>query len=601
MARRRWIALAAATAGLVAPAAAHAGTYDVVACNAPGAAGANHSWTGTATAFNSAPQPEVYDIYDDCAGTEKGLVAKTHVGGSDNARFLTGAAWVFTAPSGTTITRVTVWRYGFKFRTAATGADGDPWWIGAQEANGNTVGGGFGETCDVPENQPACTIGADGGASAANQQTYDVSTTQLKWQIFCRVLSGCGRYYGGISTAGMELYGARVTLTDTSKPSLSIGGQALEAGWRRPGMPISISASDNSGIRNVRVEAGGGARSGGARSCDATMPIPCTNVPNGSLPLPAAADGAEQIRVVAEDAAGNATSAPATVLVDGTAPLARLERPRGRTLRVRVADATSGVSGGEISVGGRVLPTARNGSLLTARLDAGRVRDADVRVRVTDAAGNVAAGAPARIDVTGVRIGKRTRRVRGSHVRIPFGRRAQLRGRIVLSDGTPVAGASVAVVSRVRRPGAPLRALRTATTGARGRFAVRVPRGPSRTLGLRLARRGDVLAGSRGIGLRVPASSTIRASRRVLGGPGRVRFSGRLRAVRRGLVVILQGREAGRWRTFDDTRTDRRGRWHATYRFSGRAGSYPVRARIRRQAGYPYELGYSRAVVVRVR
>jgi hypothetical protein len=26
-----------------------------------------------------------------------------------------------------------------------------------------------------------------------------------------------------------------------------------------------------------------------------------------------------------------------------------------------------------------------------------------------------------------------------------------------------------------------------------------------------------------------------------------------------------------------------------------------VRARIRRQAGFPYELGYSRAVVVRVR
>jgi hypothetical protein len=69
----------------------------------------------------------------------------------------------------------------------------------------------------------------------------------------------------------------------------------------------------------------------------------------------------------------------------------------------------------------------------------------------------------------------------------------------------------------------------------------------------------------------------------------------------RGLVVILQGREGGRWRTFADTRTSRRGAWRTSYRFRGIGGSYPVRARIRRQAGYPYELGYSRAVTVRVR
>jgi hypothetical protein len=65
--------------------------------------------------------------------------------------------------------------------------------------------------------------------------------------------------------------------------------------------------------------------------------------------------------------------------------------------------------------------------------------------------------------------------------------------------------------------------------------------------------------------------------------------------------VVLQGRADGRWQTFADTRTNRRGSWRASYRFRGIAGDYPVRARIRRQAPYPYELGHSSTVTVRVR
>ena len=60
-------------------------------------------------------------------------------------------------------------------------------------------------------------------------------------------------------------------------------------------------------------------------------------------------------------------------------------------------------------------------------------------------------------------------------------------------------------------------------------------------------------------------------------GAGRVRFSGRLRnrgqrIPGRGLVLILQGRDSGKWRTFEDTRTNRKGRWRVSYGFSGRAG-----------------------------
>jgi len=390
-------------------------------------------------------------------------VARTHVGGSGDAGFLTGAVWAFEAPAGTTITRVTVWRSGIKYRTGADdtgtdGDDGDTRFLGAQEFNGNVVGGGFGESCNVPASGATCTLGAPGGVGAASEKTYDVSTRRLTWQIFCRQLfgtGGCPRYYG-VSTASMTLFGAGVTLTDDSAPSLSAGGPVLAGGWHRPGESIAIDASDNSGIRATRAEAGGA--SSGGRACDFTRTVPCSDVAGGSLPLPAAPDGQHAVQITAEDAAGNTTATERTVLIDGTPPLARLDAPRGRVLRVKVDDGAC----------------------------------------------------------------------------------------------------------------------------------------------------GDVLRGSRGVGVQVPASSTIRASRTVLGGPGRVGFRGRLRTggasiPDRGLVVVLQGRADGRWQTFADTRTDRRGRWRAGYRFRGIPGRYPVRTRIPPQAGFPYELGYSRTVSVRVR
>jgi len=90
--------LAAVTASLLGPGAAHAGSYQVVSCNAPGADGVNRAWVGGPNAFNRAPEPQNYDVYDDCRGPERGLVARTQVGGSGNAGFLTGARLAPSAP-----------------------------------------------------------------------------------------------------------------------------------------------------------------------------------------------------------------------------------------------------------------------------------------------------------------------------------------------------------------------------------------------------------------------------------------------------------------------------------------------------------------------
>jgi hypothetical protein len=101
----------------------------------------------------------------------------------------------------------------------------------------------------------------------------------------------------------------------------------------------------------------------------------------------------------------------------------------------------------------------------------------------------------------------------------------------------------------------------------------------------------------------------VRARMRLSGRPHRarsgtvVRFSGRLLTLpvpARGKQIVLQGRAGhGRWQNFDVVRTDRRGRFHARYRFrTGARGRYSFRAVSRFEAAYPYIAGHSRSVRV---
>jgi hypothetical protein len=613
---RRALLLASA-ALLAAPAAADAGSYDVVSCNAPGAGGVNRAWVATYSAINQPPRPEMYDVYDDCSGAQGqgGLVANSHNGNAEygNAPFLTGGVWQFNAPAGTVISHVTVWRHAIKYRTHEDdppgGADeGDTWLTGAQQENGNIIGGSTGETCHPPAGTGAyCEYGAD-GINAASQKSYDLSATAIFWGSVCAALESCPRFYG-VSTSNMKLSGARVTLTDTSAPSLTVGPTD---GWLRPGTTIGYDASDNVGIRSARVEVGK-AVTRDDRSCDYRLTVPCANVKSAALAIPAGApDGRRSIRFIAEDTAGNPTTVTRTASIDGTAPLARLERPHGRVLRVRVQDGASGVATGTISVRNsslenyRDLPTTLKKGILSARLDKGRIRRTDVRVRVSDNAGNEVAGTPARIRVIRARVHGHRRMLHSGRLRVPFGRSATITGQLTLSAGQPIHDVSVVAVSRVRRKGAPLRGIATVGTDRHGRFTVHVPKGPSRTVGLRFAGIDQALHAALGVPIRVAARSTIHASRRSLGGAARVSFSGRMKTMHqkipdKGLVIVLQGRDHGRWLTFADTRTNRKGRWHASYFFRGNPGSYPVRVKIRRQAGYPFELGYSKRVTIHVR
>jgi hypothetical protein len=170
------------------------------------------------------------------------------------------------------------------------------------------------------------------------------------------------------------------------------------------------------------------------------------------------------------------------------------------------------------------------------------------------------------------------------------------------------AGVVVNLLSRERRTGAAAVVAATTTTDASGAYSLPIAAGPSRRLraGWRTAAGSRFVVCSKALDIRVPARATLRASPRALRPGARVRLTGRLQGGRvpaRGKVVDLQARELGRWRTFATVRTRASGTFSTRYRFRATAPrkTYPMRVRVRPDAAYPFSVGYSRAVRVRVR
>jgi hypothetical protein len=184
---------------------------------------------------------------------------------------------------------------------------------------------------------------------------------------------------------------------------------------------------------------------------------------------------------------------------------------------------------------------------------------------------------------------------------VRYGYRPRLTGRAVSAGGQPLAGAALQVQ---RLSGA---AQAATVTKANGSFALKLPRGHNRDVRVIVPVPAlDALACSSPISVRVRAGVRLSASRTAVPG-GRIRFSGRLLGKplpRHGKVVELQALDGGRWRTFATPRAHRRhsGRFHATYhlRHTFRPRTFRFRARVRREADYPYVEGYSKSIRVRV-
>lgn len=190
-------------------------------------------------------------------------------------------------------------------------------------------------------------------------------------------------------------------------------------------------------------------------------------------------------------------------------------------------------------------------------------------------------------------------------LRVPFGTTVAVQGTLTTDAGQPLADTEVTVLARPATANASYAAEASVRTDAQGGFRYRAPAGASRTLDFHYRGNDRYKHADDQVILRVPASATLRVARHVVRNGRRVLFSGNLRGLPlppKGKLVDLQAYYRGKWRTFATPRASRNGAWRYRYRFQATRGVviYKFRVRSRATSDYPYELGYSGTIRVRV-
>ena len=298
--------------GLVASAivagTAFAGSYQVTAC-ADAPALVNNSWAP----FNSDPTQletpahcginEITGANSETSGLAAADVLELNTQTPQGAV----AGWTFSAPSGDTISAISMNRDLFE--------NSEGWLPQIVDNTGTPLPE---ETC--PYNGSRCEL-----SGAANHTGLEA--TSLTIEVLCDPAPPFGACPGGSSLhfARVELNSATVTVTDEEPPQItSTSGSLFTGGVVRGTISGTIDGSDNSGVQYARLYVDGAQVAQQALACDFTQTAPC---PAGSsnqfsLDTTTLANGPHQIQAAVVDAAGNQTLAgPVQITVENTAPI----------------------------------------------------------------------------------------------------------------------------------------------------------------------------------------------------------------------------------------------------------------------------------------
>jgi hypothetical protein len=301
-------------ASAIATGTASAGTYAVTACAVP-APLVNNSWqpfNNGPTYLETSANCGSEDVTGGSASTS-GLAAADILDQSTNVPEGATAGWQFTAPSGDTISAISIDRDLYR--------QAEGWLPQIVEADGS------------PLPDEACP--SNGDCEISGEATHTgLDTTSLAIELVCEPkpvdVTACGNGFPQ-HFARVELNSAAVTITDDQPPQItSTSGSLFTAGLVRGTLSGTIDGSDSSGVQYARVYVDGAQVAQQAFSCDFTRPAPC---PAGSsnqfsLDTTTLANGPHQIQAAVVDAAGNQTlGSPVQLTVENTAPIAPTTTP----------------------------------------------------------------------------------------------------------------------------------------------------------------------------------------------------------------------------------------------------------------------------------
>ncbi|MBE2317787.1 hypothetical protein DVA67_017525 [Solirubrobacter sp. CPCC 204708] len=295
--RRAIVLIACALSACLLPAKSGAQVYEVRACTS---GATDTSWTSTSSTgtLSSASCPGAGFF----AGDARGRGASSH--GS-------AASWRVAAPPSTVIRRMTVSRHLSR------------WWDWRAEIV--TDEGVVLDSCDVPWYLVSCERGAPAASGRANTAQFDdLRTRAVTFRVACGTSGGCTNGTNE-HRALIAVYQATLQIEDPAPPSVSaLSGSFSDAGWHRGTDSVSVSASDASGIRTMRLFAGNNELASKAGACDYTRMQPCQGSMNETFVLDTAKvpDGTHELKVVATDAADQPAATTGTIRVDRTAPVA---------------------------------------------------------------------------------------------------------------------------------------------------------------------------------------------------------------------------------------------------------------------------------------
>jgi hypothetical protein len=196
-------------------------------------------------------------------------------------------------------------------------------------------------------------------------------------------------------------------------------------------------------------------------------------------------------------------------------------------------------------------------------------------------------------------------RKRVSAVRSTRNRRWVIKGTLVNAQGRPIAGGQLVTAWQINGSWSARTGVKTR---ADGRFTYILPKGPSRSIKFVYYAFSDSTSygESNAIVERVATPVKLGVSPKAARNGRDVRFAGTVGTdflPKAGVLVTLEAHyTGGNWKQFRVVRTGRGGRFGVSYRFThtSNATTYSFRARVAKQAGYPFEGGTSRRVEVRV-